>query len=76
MSKVIYYHAGCPVCIEAERKIVVELQKVNEVEIINLGEAKEKILKAKEQGVVSVPALVIDELAFHINFGASITDLE
>ena len=68
MSNIIYYHAGCPVCIEAERTVVSELQKTAEVTIVNLGEDKASLANAKLAGVESVPALVINGLPFHINF--------
>jgi len=76
MSKIIYYHAGCPVCIEAERTVVAELQKNAEVTIVNLGEDKASLANAKSVGVESVPALVINGLPFHINFGAPMSALE
>lgn len=76
MSSIIYYHAGCPVCIEAERTVVSELQKVSDVTIVNLGEDKADLAAAKSAGVESVPALVINGLPFHINFGASMSALE
>ncbi len=76
MSNIIYYHAGCPVCLEAERSVVAELQKNSEVTIVNLGEDKKAITDAKTVGVKSVPALVINGLPFHINFGAPMSALE
>jgi len=76
MSSIIYYHAGCPVCIEAERTVVSELQKVSDVTIVNLGEDKTSLADAKSAGVQSVPALVINGLSFHINFGAALSALE
>jgi len=76
MSKITYYHAGCPVCVEAERTVVTELQKVSEVEIVHLGENSSAIMEAKALGVESVPALVVNGLPFHINFGAPISALE
>ena len=76
MSSIIYYHAGCPVCVEAERSVVAELQKNSEVTIVNLGEDKAAIVDAKSVGVESVPALVINGLPFHINFGAPMSALE
>jgi glutaredoxin len=76
-KKVIYYHAGCPVCQEAEREVVNALDKAKfQVEVVHLGQAKARIAEAEEYGVKSVPALVIDGKPFHINFGASIADLK
>ena len=75
MSKITYYHAGCPVCIEAERTIVNTLLGSNSVDVINIGEDKAALAIAKDSGIESVPALVIDGSVFHINFGAAINDL-
>ena len=76
-NKAIFYHAGCPVCISAEKKIAQNLdaQKID-LEIVHLGENKDRITEAEKSGVKSVPALVIDGAACHINFGASLTDLK
>jgi hypothetical protein len=46
-----------------------------DLEIVHLGDRKEKINAAKASGVQSVPALVIDNKPFHINFGANIANL-
>jgi glutaredoxin len=75
-SKAIYYHAGCPVCVEAEQGIasLLDPAKVN-VEIVNLGEKKELIPDAMSNGVKSVPAILLDKQVFHINFGASLDDI-
>lgn len=76
-SKATFYHAGCSVCISAEQKIVNALDPARyELDIIHLGEHKEKIAQAKAQGVQSVPALILDNQPFHINFGAALADLE
>ena len=55
-TKAIFYHAGCPVCVDAEQG--------------------SRISEAESSGVKSVPALVIGENTYHINFGASINDLK
>ncbi len=72
-----FYHAGCPVCLEAESVITRYLDptKVN-VEIVHLGSAKNRIAEASAAGVKSVPALVIDGQPLHLNFGAALTDLK
>ncbi|MFN5835170.1 MAG: thioredoxin family protein, partial [Pseudanabaena sp.] len=60
-SKATFYHAGCPVCISAEQNIAHALDPNRfELDIVHLGELKEKIAEAKAQGVQSVPALVLD----------------
>ena len=77
MSKAIFYHAGCPVCVEAEQKVAEAVDRTRyEVEIVHLGEAKSRIADAEASGVKSVPALVLDGVPFHINFGAGIDDLK
>ncbi|GAA3582769.1 thioredoxin family protein [Snuella lapsa] len=76
MSKSIFYHAGCPVCVSAEHDIVT-LLGVNNVDIVNIGEDKSRIEEAEDAGVKSVPALLTPNgNVLHINFGASITDVK
>lgn len=77
MKKVTYYHAGCPVCIEAEQNVLTALDRNrHEITMIHLGEDKKSLAIAKNIGVQSVPALVLDGLVFHINHGAPISALE
>ena len=45
------------------------------MEIVNIGEATERLEEAASAGVKSVPAIVIDGQPYHINFGASLDDL-
>lgn len=76
MSKSIFYHAGCPVCISAEQDIV-DLIGKSQVEIVHLGEAKNRIDEAEKAGVKSVPALLTPNgNVLHLNFGASMTDVK
>jgi glutaredoxin len=76
MSKAIFYHAGCPVCVSAENGLAHSLDPDKyEVEAVHLGEQKGRIAEAEQAGVKSVPAFVLDGQAFHINYGASIDDL-
>lgn len=75
MSKSIFYHAGCPVCVKAEDELLSLIS--TEVEIVHLGEDKDKISEAEEFGVKSVPALVTPNgSVMHINFGASMSDVK
>ena len=75
MSKSIYYHAGCPVCVSVESEILSLIGSEN-IEIINIGTDKSRIDEAEKAGVESVPALVTPNgNALHINFGASIADV-
>lgn len=76
MAKAIFYHAGCPVCVNAEKDIL-NLIPENQVEVIHLGTDKTKVKDAESSGVQSVPALVLSNgNVLHINFGASIEDLK
>ncbi|MEM6675557.1 MAG: thioredoxin family protein [Planctomycetota bacterium] len=73
----LFYHAGCPVCIEAEQRVAHALDPNRyDLEIVHLGEAKDRVPEARGAGVESVPALVLDGAPFHINFGAKLSDLE
>ncbi len=75
-AKAIFYHAGCPVCIAAEQGVANALDPAKyDVEIVHLGSDKSRLSEAEAAGVKSVPALVMDGTAFHINFGASIEAL-
>lgn len=75
--KAIFYHAGCKVCIGAEQGLAQALDPAAlSVEIVHLGEDRGRIAEAEAAGVVSVPALVIDNQTFHINFGASLIDVK
>ncbi|MCP8463607.1 thioredoxin family protein [Pseudomonas sp. ZM23] len=76
MSKATYYHAGCPVCVEAERALLPLLDSTLKVEVVHLGEQSPRIAEAKAAGVRSVPALVVDGQVLHLNFGAAIGDLQ
>lgn len=72
-----FYHAGCPVCVQAERTIAEALDPSRfSVEVVHLGQAKHRLTEAEAAGVKSVPAVVIDGTPFHINFGAALSDLK
>ncbi len=76
MNKSIFYHAGCPVCISAEHDII-NLIGAENVEVVNIGEDRNRISEAEKAGVKSVPALVTSNgNALHINFGASMADVK
>lgn len=76
-SKAIFYHAGCPICIEAERTVANALDPSRfDVEIVHLGTHKQRLQEAESAGVKSVPALVMHDSAFHINFGAALSALK
>jgi len=75
-ERVRFYHAGCPVCVDAERSLAAALDpKRYEVEIVHLGESKGRVAEARASGVKSVPALVMNGQTLHINFGAALDAL-
>jgi len=77
MSTAIFYHAGCPVCLGAEQLVADAIDRSKyQVEVVHLGEQADRIAEAESAGVKSVPALVLNDNVFHINFGASIDDLK
>jgi len=76
MSKSVFYHAGCPVCISAEQDII-NLIGAEKVEVVHLGEDRKRIEEAEAAGVKSVPALITPHgNVLHINFGASMADVK
>lgn len=76
-SKAVFYHAGCPVCVDAEQKVALAIDNSKyTVEVVHLGQSKNRIAEAESAGVKSVPALVLDGLPFHINFGAALSALK
>ncbi|MGG0670568.1 thioredoxin family protein [Lederbergia citrisecunda] len=77
MSKAIFYHAGCPICVEAEQMVLDYLDKSRiTTEVVHLGTDRNRIDEAEKVGIKSVPALVIGENVYHINFGASLADVK
>ncbi|MBL8149034.1 MAG: thioredoxin family protein [Blastocatellia bacterium] len=75
-TKALFYHAGCPICVSAEQKLVGSLDASKfDIEVIHLGEDKARVAEAERVGVKSVPALIIDGEVLHINFGADIAAL-
>lgn len=76
-QKAVFFHAGCPVCVSAEQNVVSALDRGRyDVEIVHLGSDKARMGEAEASGVVSVPALVLAGQVFHVNFGASLSDLK
>ncbi|MBL8250545.1 MAG: thioredoxin family protein, partial [Candidatus Competibacter sp.] len=72
-SKAIFYHAGCPVCVAAEQNVARALDPQRyDVEIVHLGQQRNRVAEAEAKGVKSVPALILDDAPFHINYGAGI----
>lgn len=76
-TKALFYHAGCPVCVAAERNVANALDPARfDVEIVHLGNQKARLTEAEKAGVKSVPALVLDGTVYHINFGANLDALK
>ncbi len=76
-TKATFYHAGCSVCVDAEKQFAESLDRSKySVEIVHLGETPNRIAEAERAGVKSVPAFVIGGQPYHINFGASIDALK
>lgn len=76
MGKSIFYHAGCPVCISAEQDIV-NLIGADKVELVHIGQDRNRIAEAEKAGVKSVPALLTPNgNVLHLNFGASMADVK
>lgn len=72
-----FYHAGCPVCVDAETAVTRYLDATKvDLEVVHLGSAKNRVAEAETAGVRSVPALVLDGNVLHLNFGASLSDLK
>ncbi|MCF6437106.1 thioredoxin family protein [Pseudoalteromonas sp. MMG022] len=77
MKKAIFYHAGCAVCVEAEQQVLHALDSNRyEVESVHLAQNTQAIDQAEQAGVRSVPALLLDDVVFHINFGASLEEVK
>lgn len=77
MSKAIFYHAGCPVCIGAEQMLGDAIDQAKyPLESVHLGHQPGRIGEAESAGIKSVPALLLNGQVFHINFGAALADLK
>lgn len=76
-TNVKFYHAGCPVCEEANSELAAALDPARfAVEVVHLGRVPERIREAEAAGVKSVPALVMQGRVFHVNHGAALSDLK
>lgn len=72
-----FYHAGCPVCVAAEQMVADALDRSRfDLQVVHLGRDRDRISEAAREGVASVPALVLNGQAFHINHGADLADLK
>ncbi|MFD1416617.1 thioredoxin family protein [Oceanobacillus jeddahense] len=77
MEKAVFYHAGCPVCVDAEKMVLdyLDTSKVD-VEVVDFNNDASKINEAESAGVKSVPALVLNGQTYHINYGASMEEVK
>ena len=76
MKKSVFYHAGCPVCVSAEHDII-NLIGASNVEVVHIGQDRNRISEAEQAGVQSVPALLTPNgNVVHIKFGASLADVK
>ncbi len=51
MTKAIYYHAGCAICVEAERSLLPLLdRKQVDIEVVHLAEQSARIAEAEKAG--------------------------
>ncbi len=75
-TNAVFYHAGCPVCVDVERNLAQALDPARfDVEIVHLGTDRARLGEAEKAGVKSVPALVAGGAVYHINFGAPLAAL-
>ncbi len=75
-TKAVFYHAGCPVCREAEQAVQALINPAtHEIEVVHLGEQPSRLGEAEKAGVVSVPALVVKGTTLHLNHGADLSAL-
>lgn len=76
-TKATFYHAGCPVCLEAESQLAHALDRSRyDLEVVHLGTQRPRLAEAERAGVRSVPALVIEGKPYHINHGADLAALK
>ncbi len=72
-----FYHAGCPVCVAAERGIENLIDRNRyDLAIVHLGTERGRLPEAERAGVKSVPALVVGGQVYHINHGADLAALK
>lgn len=76
-NTVTFYHAGCPVCLDAQQAVesLVDRNRF-ELEIVHLGETPDRLPAAEAAGLKSVPALLSGGRMVHLNFGADVAALK
>ncbi len=76
-TKATFYHAGCPVCVAAERGLETLIDRTRyDLNVVHLGNDRGRLAEAERAGVKSVPALVADGQVYHINHGADLAALK
>lgn len=76
-DKVTFYHAGCPVCVDAQRAVEALVDRNRfDLEIVHLGELPDRLAEAESAGLKSVPALLAGDQMVHLNFGADVAALK
>ncbi|MFA1819529.1 thioredoxin family protein [Virgibacillus oceani] len=77
MEEAVFYHAGCPVCVNAEKMVLDYLDKSKvDVDVIDFNDDASKISEAEYAGVKSVPEFVLNGQTYHINHGASMEEVK
>lgn len=75
-SSATFYHAGCPVCVEAQTVVETYLDPTKTaLEVVHLGQSRDRLAEAENAGVASVPALLIDGRVLHLNHSADLSAL-
>lgn len=77
MKKATYYHEGGYVGKMVENTLVdgLDLQKFV-LEIVNLSELPSRIEEAQQRGVLTLPALVVENDVFHINQACTLEQIK
>lgn len=76
-EKATFYHAGCPVCVDAQRATEAIIDRSRyDLEIVHLGESPNRLAAAEAAGLKSVPALAVSDQMIHLNHGADVSALK
>lgn len=76
-EKATFYHAGCPVCVDAQNAVESLIDRSRfDLEIVHLGEAPDRLAGAESDGLKSVPALATTGQMIHLNHGADVSALK
>ncbi len=76
-EKATFYHAGCPVCVDAQNAVESLVDRARfDLEIVHLGESPDRLAGAEAAGLKSVPALATVGQMIHLNHGADVSALK